>query len=70
MIYNIIAKRTWLATTTLVAKEILAKLQETLQSLLMREEMRSQMQDLLHEFPLAKEETRLEWPLSGTPDLL
>ena len=50
--------------------EILAKLQETLQNPLMLKEMCSHMQDLLHEFNLAKEETRLERPLCGTPDSL
>ena len=51
-------------------KEILAKLRQTLQNSLTREEMCSHMQDLLHEFPLAKEETGLEQPLSKSPNLL
>ena len=37
---------------------------------LTREAMRKHMQDLLHEFPLAKEETKLERPLCGTPNSL
>ena len=49
-------------------KEILAKLQETLRNPLMHKAMHSHMQDLLHEFPRAKEATGLEWPLSGTPN--
>ena len=51
-------------------KEILAKLRETMRNPLMHEEMRKHMQDLLHEFPLAKEEMELERPLSGTPNSL
>ena len=43
--------------------EILAKLQETLQNPLMRKEMCSHMQDLLHEFNIAKEEKGVERPL-------
>ena len=47
--------------------KILTKLQETLQNPLMHEELCSHMQDLLHEFNLAKEEKGLEWPLCKTP---
>ena len=47
-------------------KEILAKLRETLRNPLTRKAMRKHMQDLLHEFPLAKEETELERPFCGT----
>ena len=46
--------------------EILAKLRETLQNPLMHKEVCSHMQDLLHEFNLAKEEKGLEWPLCRT----
>ena len=49
-------------------KKILAKLRETLRNPLTRETMRKHMQDLLHEFPLAKEEMELERPLCGTPN--
>ena len=50
--------------------EFLVKPQETLQNPLMRKELCSHMQDLLHEFNLAKEEMGLERPLSGTPNSL
>ena len=47
-------------------KDILAKLRETLRNPLMRDEMHKHMQDLLREFPLAKDKTKLEWPLRET----
>ena len=51
-------------------RDLIAKLRETLYNPLMRDEMRRQMQALLHEFPLAKEERGLEQPPSGTLDSL
>ena len=47
-------------------RDLIAKLRETLYDPLTRDEMRRQMQALLHEFPLAKEERGLEQPPSGT----
>ena len=52
-------------------QDILAKLRETLRNPFTRVEMmRQHMQALLHEFSLAKEETKLEWPLCETPNSL
>ena len=51
-------------------KDLITKLRETLDDPLMGDEMRRQMQALLHEFPLAKEERGLERPPSGTLDSL
>ena len=51
-------------------RDLIAKLRETLYDPLTRDEMRRQMQALLHEFPLAKEERGLERPPSRTLDSL
>ena len=51
-------------------KEILAKLRETLRNPLTHKAMCKHTQYLLHEFSLAKEETKLERPLCETPNSL
>ena len=51
-------------------RDLIANLHETLYDPLTRDEMRRQMQALLHEFPLAKEERGLERPPSRTLDSL
>ena len=51
-------------------KNLIAKLRETLHNPHTRDEMRHQMQALLHEDPLAKDEEELERPHSGTLDSL